>query len=313
MARTYRGGLTLDIIANSANERVEIRRGRLGVLVKGQGGKWHGVQLPPRSRGDIKGFSRKSRQRLRETLVAAAPTDKGEIYGCCLTIPGDIKTPAEVRKIWHDFVLLYRKKFGAAFVWRIELQERRQAHWHCVFFLRWADVSKSIKAAASGKLGPALAAIEQLGYNALQHEITSIWQGVIFRCTHMTDRTAYGFYEHGVKWQPLEASEAKNIIGYLADHTSKHKQAQLGWQGRQWGIVNRSALTFDTTLELTLTPNQHKQAARQFRRLQERLRARGGRYTGSRVSPACEVSTAVFGRDEDRLMMIAGYFGSTSA
>ena len=34
---------------------------------------------------------------------------------------------------------------------------------------------------------------------------------------------------------------AKNYISwwrYLASHTAKSKKEQLGWQGRQWGVVN---------------------------------------------------------------------------
>ena len=34
-------------------------------------------------------------------------------------------------------------------------------------------------------------------------------------------------------------------IGYLASHTSKHKQSQLGYVGKQWGYIGKSSLVSD--------------------------------------------------------------------
>jgi hypothetical protein len=43
-----------------------------------------------------------------------------------------------------------------------------------------------------------------------------------------------------VKVEPI--ADAGAMFRYLADHASKHKQAQLGYKGKQWGILGRSNL-----------------------------------------------------------------------
>jgi len=52
---------------------------------------------------------------------------------------------------------------------------------------------------------------------------------------------------HGWLCDPLnsDASFAK----YIADHSSKHKRDQLGWKGRQWGIIGKKRMT-DTSQTL---------------------------------------------------------------
>ena len=49
-----------------------------------------------------------------------------------------------------------------------------------------------------------------------------------------------GAMSHSCKLEPLDDLPA--LFRYVADHTSKHKQAQLGYHGKQWGYLNRHLL-----------------------------------------------------------------------
>lgn len=268
------------------NGRVRVYGGGLGIVVKGQK---LGIKAPPppkRKKGDIKSFSQASARRLRETLALAKPVDENQVpWGVTLTIPGPILSDDQVRAIWRDFQAHYlqRKFWSNPVIWRIELQKRKQAHWHLVMWARCIHPG--------------------IYYSPLAFDLARAWRQCV--CKHiepLEERTAFGFEEHGVKVQALSAASATGIIGYLCDHASKHKQEQLGWKGRQWGVVNRHALDLEGTLLADEEDEVHLLAARQYRRLQERLRARGGAYTGVYVSPLGTVNKAVFGRDEKRLL-----------
>ena len=268
------------------NGRVRVYGGGLGIVVKGQK---LGIKAPPppkRKKGDIKSFSQASARRLRETLALAKPVDENQVpWGVTLTIPGPVLSDDKVRSIWRDFQTHYlRRKFWSnPVVWRIELQQRKQAHWHLVVWAR--PIHQGVY------------------YTTMAFDMARAWrQCVLKHIDPLEERTAFGFDVHGVKVQALSAASATGIIGYLCDHASKHKQEQLGWKGRQWGVVNRHALDLKGTLLAEEEDEVHLLAARQYRRLQERLRARGGAYTGVYVSPLGTVNKAVFGRDEKRLL-----------
>jgi len=49
-----------------------------------------------------------------------------------------------------------------------------------------------------------------------------------------------GFDKRGVDFEVIKDTGA--FMRYVADHASKRKQAQLGWQGRQWGVIGRKHL-----------------------------------------------------------------------
>lgn len=264
-------------------KRVRVIRGGLGYVVKGQtlAEKFHGVKLPKRTRGDITRFSAPSARRLRETLAMARfKGGKASVWGFTFTIPGKVLPPSEVRRLWHDFVVAYKREYhDVPMVWRIELQvlTRRQAHWHCVL---WIDGNATYRAVM----------------------IAELWRKVVrSHVGALTRKTDRGFDEHGVDMRCLDGATATGLIGYLCDHASKHKRDQLGWRGRQWGVVNRHSLDFEGVVAVDVEPEIHRQAARQFRRLQEHLR-RDGVYTGGSVTPLLEVTRSVFGNDAQRLL-----------
>ena len=115
----------MDSILNSEDESncITVRRGGLGISVHGQRGQWHGVMPAARTRGDITRFSRASARRLRECLAMAKPRDASRVpFGVCLTIPGEILPPDEVRALWKDLLNKLRQMPELPFVWRIKLQ-----------------------------------------------------------------------------------------------------------------------------------------------------------------------------------------------
>lgn len=272
----------MDSIANV----VQIRKGGLGYVIEGQKGKFHGSPPPSRSSGDITTFSTASRKRLRMTLATAQHKDGGNPFGVTLTIPGRILTPEETRKLWDEWGkhILTRKYSDCLVIWRIELQTRKQAHWHCVVWCK-------------GSIQDGILQCTQMAAD---------WRRLVYHNCNGQDwqeRTVRGFEEHGVDIKPLSGASSTGVIGYLCDHTSKHKQEQLGWVGRQWGVVNRKAMTTRKDTVEELPERVHALAVRQFRRLQERLRARGGKYTGVRISYNNNISAAIFGNDAERWLL----------
>lgn len=263
--------------SDGTRKRVQVIRGGLGYVIKGQGiDKYHGVALPKRARGDIKGFSNGSARRLRETLALAK--HDGEIFGFTLTIPGKVLPTSQVRRLWHGFMLQYKRNHKCPMVWRIELQKRKQAHWHCVAWIHHP-----------------LALAEAINIGQLWRRVVRNHVGALPR------KTDIGFDLHGVDIKVLKGATPTGMIDYLCDHASKHKREQLGWRGRQWGVINRSALDFEGEMVADVSSAQHMLAARQFRRLQEHLR-RDGVYTGGKVTPSGEIMHSVFGRDAARLL-----------
>ena len=268
---------------DSIIDGVVVSQGGLGYTIDGQMGVWSGVMPPSRKRGDIIKFTRKSQQRLRRTLAVARPIGDGWCpFGVCLTIPGPVLPVERVRYLWHDWVMYYRLHHpDMPCIWRIELQTRGQAHWH---LLVWSQTRED---------RPAAADVVWMGLE---------WRRLVRRIVGPLDgRTDRGFDRHGVDIRPLVGASATGMVGYLCDHESKRKQAQLGWRGRQWGVLNRRLLRWDTSPIVVVTPRQHVLAVRQYRRLQQRLR-RDGVYTGVRITPSGNVSGSVFGRDANRLL-----------
>lgn len=227
-------------------------------------------------------------------------------FGFCWTIPGKTLNPDEVRELWQRWRLDYlqRKWADIPFIWRIELQQRKQAHWHCV---AWIPLNHPKTARID--------APEQIKATIITEMIKDDWVAFVRNRlgSEWGEWTHYGAQLHACKVDLLKNTDATNIVGYLADHTTKHKKEQLGWQGRQWGIVNKGLLEFEAVEQWEISPEVHKRATRQFRRLQERLRARGGKYTGARINEYGNVSQSLFGRDLQRYLDAVTFYEKQEA
>ena len=196
-----------------------------GLRVSFKGLKARGNWLDGVSRGVIRGWSAASVRRLRETLFGYSVPDS-VAYGVTLTLPwsdefcrSDACQPEFLR-----FVKVFRQRFirtlpHSALVYRVELQQRGAPHIHAVLWLASVDRSNALPSVDDKLLEMWITSVSDLHGGRLDH-----------------------FAKYGIKVNPMDGINKQSLFRYLADHASKHKQAQLGWKGRQWGIFQKSNL-----------------------------------------------------------------------
>jgi predicted 3-demethylubiquinone-9 3-methyltransferase (glyoxalase superfamily) len=156
-------------------------------------------------------------------------------------------TAEEWRRLWHRFVVDCRR-FGFYFIYRVELQRRKQAHCH-----------------ASVWLADGIA-------DAMQ--VKKLWMDTITPAGS-DGRRVYDWdeYDHAVFFYPV-ANEGWAV--YQAIHHGKSKREQLGWVGKQWGIVGRDHFVKRVCREVVLSSPQRAKFQRIVRGW---LRSRQGRRT----------------------------------
>jgi len=238
--------------------------------------KWNREPRPAKRRSAIKTFSRASASRLRRLLAQTKGPDRWTCFGMTLTVPGLPITEEEWRRVWNA----YRQKllrFGnVTLIWRIELQSRGQPHVHCVCWAKsktsrlkeyWLDTLDLL----GPYEGPAKIECEgTITYSdGKVSEFKPGWASVPSR------RLLPGADGHAVKIHGLDASDKLGWWRYLAAHTSKSKQAQLGWKGRQWGKMNGRLLDLDEPVRIALPRKAGDSVYRQLKRLT------GSRYASS--------------------------------
>ena len=205
---------------------------RLGVKIPGNPGNPTGKGGG--SRAKITGFTVAARRRMREALLAYT-IPGGECFGLTLTVPwpdewiqaDENRACEEFRQCFNRFGTSFRRKcpeLGAIF--RIELQHRKAPHVHAII---WT---------------PARSAPP--GTPAVPGDAAARWFGILASLWFLAVRdlhggSFFGFAHYGVKADPIPDEGA--MLRYLCDHATKAKQAQLGYQGKQWGFLNRDALT----------------------------------------------------------------------
>jgi len=160
-------------------------------------------------RGAITGMSWKASARLR--LFAIEHEVPGSTMWSFTGTTQRICSPEEWRTIMSRFkTLITRAGFGA--IWRVELQRRKAPHVHAVIYApsvlirRMEDVPGEI--------------------------IKGFWHRAI-----EVEKSSFSEQKYSANYQLCDDPE---WIVYLAGHASKHKESQLGWLGKQWGIWNRS-------------------------------------------------------------------------
>lgn len=88
----------------------------------------------PAKRGTVQGFSHASRRRLRRLLATVRWAELGQAHFLTLTfhrVPDD----------WHRRFAVWlhaRRRDGARYLWRVELQQRGAPHWHVIL---WAPAA----------------------------------------------------------------------------------------------------------------------------------------------------------------------------
>lgn len=239
------------------------------------------------------------------------------VYGCCLTIPwGGSRNPSQedASQIWRLWThnlgrLLAKLRIGA--IYRVELQERKSPHWHMMVYLPNDYNIEELKNLAIKKCKDYTNAKKRNGKPIF--DLGKSWDNVttmhylalsILRQSWITTNTQYHqslittsafaaltadavgdgkgadipsikTFDYCFDCIPLDG--VKSGIAYLASHTSKHKQSQLGYIGKQWGYLGSKWLSTPSTADLLdsnrLSHQERARAYRLIRRWLERNRA----------------------------------------
>lgn len=300
-------------IVDRRNRRYRLVKGDLGVQVRREPITiWGGHRkTPKRARGDIQGFSEHSRSRLR-VLLSTARWNGGECARCglTLTLPW-AASPDEWRKVWSAYVKRIIRFNSVGMIWRIELTTGkaktsggiRRAHVHAIF---WLPVGSALRGRLNVRGLSARDSRALMRLHNVEALASAWWAAWQFYAPELEQRqieyaTTVGTAKGSgvvVKWLDNSTDGA---IHYLCDHASKHKEEQLGWKGRQWGVVNRHNFTWPETdgseSGQELDGNDWVVASRQLRRLGKALRRQGDVYAGQPYGD----NKCFFGKPQERL------------
>ena len=182
-------------------------------------------------RGKVTSFSAHSRGRLRRVLMSWAPPEGWRLGAGNFTLPGPVVEGDVWRKAFNPWCLFVAKK-GACAIWRIELQTRKQPHAHATV---WGPTKESVE----DIFGYWRDCVKLLGPVTIPTLITpDVGKPWVKDWTLETRMNMPGASDHALVWS-WSRDDMAGWWRYLCDHTSKKKAAQLGWKGRQWGVVGR--------------------------------------------------------------------------
>lgn len=185
-------------------------------------------------RGEIGIFSAAARRRMREAMLTRY-IEEAHLVGATFTVPwkGSNFEPLmdEFRECWHRFGVAFRRAFPhSSMIYRVELQERGAPHIHALAWMANED-TVGVGGAPVVPLTPSVS----LAVSTV--ELKEMW---LHSVPNLHRGSYRAFERYGVKVEPIP--DAGAMFRYLADHASKHKQAQLGYKGKQWGIIGESNL-----------------------------------------------------------------------
>lgn len=192
--------------------------------------------LKEKKRGKISTFSSASAKRMREFIIlnhCPAPL----IMEGSLTIPGEISVE-EWFQSWKRFRMRL-SYYKIPIIWRVELQKRGQPHIHCIAYCK-EDQARWL------------------------HDFNSWISCLPERCRnhpHAKDRAA--------RWYCVK-EEQKEWLSYTTGHASKHKKDQLGWKGKQWGIICRNLFQPRAFQEIEISAEDHLFVLRNLRKYLKR-------------------------------------------
>ena len=150
-------------------------------------------------RGDIKGFSRKSQQRMRRAVAEADESQCGSPYFVTLTYPG--MYPAD-RSEWMRHLDALDKRIRRAYpdfifnLWKLEPQKRGAPHFHLLLCLKHDCTNETLQQL---RKFIALAWYEVVGANQPVHLVAGTqvqnvksWNGVKHYCSKYISKTFEG-------------------------------------------------------------------------------------------------------------------------
>lgn len=186
------------------------------------------TRIQQSKRGKVSGFSRKSCKRLRHLLMRL-DRSSGVTLAFTLTMPSKI-SPEDWRKLFERYRTSLTRA-GLSLIWRVELQKRKVPHLHCVsqcdtidaafvFWQKWVEACDNVY--------EPFEKAEDISEISVASHAGFLLYGFSCRCVC------------GSGW-----------LSYVAAHTAKNKKSQLGWLGRQWGIVNERKIKYTESREVT--------------------------------------------------------------
>ena len=203
-------------------------------------------------RGEIVGWSLASRRRMRQWLVTHQPPEGWHQFAVTVTIPGPVMAVPEWRALWDRWRKRIERQEWAA-VWRIEIQERGQVHWHL-----WVTAPPHV--VESVTVGQYIC-----GPDWTSGQLRQMWLDCLDGCeaVHYTKKdgspcagrlpTGEWVTWGSRSWWPgaerhavdVNYGEGEQVRGgwlrYLQDHASKGKQEQIPENvGRHWGVIGKN-------------------------------------------------------------------------
>ena len=183
-------------------------------------------------RGEIKGFSFKAAQRLRDLLF---PLDYSGSFGLALTAPPWSTVPPEQA---FDAVSKNKSRCKGlrSLVWRKEVTRKGVPHYHVIVFLDEPGLPALLRVQAW---------LLREWSRALFPRLCPVRAALCCKARNRpADTSAARFFVEQVNGSSknLVLITSGNAVQYLCDHTSKHKDYQAKTTGRAWGVWFKSRL-----------------------------------------------------------------------
>jgi len=225
-------------------------------------------------RSKIKGWSKASRRRMRKAMLTMRTPKTDVEIGATLTIPGPVLPVKDAKKLWQRFCRELERG-GSSCIWRMEIQERGQLHFHIISGVDPAGIAGigEVKASAHPAVNPPSCAhpvpyhdqkewgdsdaAELWRRHYCKVYLAQLWDETLewlgprdFNPPHRTKGGAtFTHVENLLELPGAEyfavcvqtVDECKGAwLRYMQDHASKQKQGQIAEGfGRHWGIVGR--------------------------------------------------------------------------
>ena len=241
-----------------------------GNEIKGARNRSHGT------RGEIKGWSKSSRRRMRMYMLNHKIEEGLESYNVTMTIPGPPLSPSTTKDLWADWCMRANKA-GWSAVWRMEIQKRGSIHFHCM-----VSVPK--------ELANPEEEIKKSWWQALQRVPTQYYpdhsiaffpkdrrrfkdfdilpESVPFVSSCGDLMCFFGAYKYSCHVESA-AEKTGAWKRYMQDHASKTKQEQIPENvGRHWGVIGRKRFVQVIPNDaVSLSPKEFNTFLRLYQRL----------------------------------------------
>ena len=246
---------------NRKPAQIEIWRG--GTLVKCSR-EMQGLPVPTSSkRGEIHGFSRRSRSRMMQTQAKIRWNPQALPFFMGNTCPDVVPEPQAVLVAWSNFCRRFKRRFTtSAMLWRKELKDRQSGtfigawvpHYHSfaincpeefgfqeergewVILQQKEDRSWSLDIYALDEAGQKVVVVHNDIEAGSKDTLRSWWTRNWYEAM---GSGAFSHYLAGTSWEPIETLEG--VRYYTSKYMAKPEEAGQSPHciGRWWGIVAR--------------------------------------------------------------------------